>query len=147
MTSEIKVQTNNQLFVDNSIQSVADFDAQYQEITFESEALGDYPVGQVLGYDGTTGTYKITDSTEAAGVANAKAILAQSLIQEPVGTRRVMAIIGGEVKADKLVFVGSDDLDTVPGTPDETDTSFRIQLRDYGIIAREFTNLNEFDNS
>jgi len=129
--------------INNDSGKIPVWDPKFIDITLEAGEAIDYPAGQVLAFNATTGNYEATDSATAA-IANAKAVLAQDVSfagAEAQTNRR--ALVGGEVDETKLVFLGADDLETIPaGAAD----SFRLQLRDYGIIARPSQVMDELDN-
>jgi hypothetical protein len=108
-------------------------DGFYQDITLNAPGAVTYPDGQVLAFDASASKWKITKSGTPA-VANAKAILRGEVTFSGAGDKLVRAVIKGHVNASRLVFDGSDTLDTIPGgEPD----SFRLQLRDYEIIVED----------
>jgi len=104
-------------------------DGNFADIILNASGAVTYPEGQVLAFNGTTGKYAETISGTAA-VANAKAILAEEAVFSGSGDKLVRAVIGGVVAEEKLFFNGSDTPDTIPAAVD----SFRVQLRDYGIV-------------
>ena len=117
---------------------------EYDDIRLYAPAPTTYVKGQSLAFDAPNGNWKITQSG-TADVANAKALLAAETIYAGPGTetKTVRAVIGGKVDASKIVFDGSDTIDTIPaGAAD----SFGLQLRSYGIIAKELSEQNLLDN-
>lgn len=114
----------------------------FETITLNAGGAVDYDAGTVLAFDATAEKWKLTESGTAA-VANAKAVLAADVSFSGAGDKSVRALIGGEVVASKLIFDGSDTLDTLPAGGADT---FRIQLRDYGIVAVPDSVVDELDN-
>ena len=99
--------------------------------------------GTVLAFDATTGKYNVTH-TDFPALSNAKAVCGHT-VEFGIGeTKEVGILRKGEVHIERLLFVKSgDDLDTIPAT--EVD-SFRVMLRDYGILAVPDTVIDELDN-
>lgn len=118
------------------------FDGFFQDITLNAGGAVTYPAGQVLAFDATAGKYKITQSGTPA-VANAKAVLAAEVTFSGAGDKLVRAVKSGHVDAAKLVFDGSDTLDTIPAGGAD---SFRLQLRDYEILVESSAEQTFQDN-
>jgi len=131
---------DNFQIINNDSGRIPVFNPLYETVTVNAGGAVDYDAGTVLAFD--AGKYKLTQSGTAA-VAKAQAILAQDLSFSGAGDLTARVLIGGQVVASKLIFDGSDDLDTIPAT--EVD-SFRLMLRDYGIIAVPDTVIDELDN-
>lgn len=112
----------------------------YETVTVNAGGAVTYNAGTILAFD--AGKYKLTQSGTAA-VARAMAVLAQDLEFTGAGDKTARVLIGGQVVASKLIFDGADDLDTIPAT--EVD-SFRVMLRNYGIIAVPDSVVDELDN-
>ena len=114
------------------------------ELTAPGEVT--YPRGQVLAFDAASGKYLITKSGTAA-VAKAEAILAHEAVYAEAGDKTVRILISGEVYEDQLVWDGSDTIDTIPTVGFyASEKSFRVQLRDMGVIARPDQAIDELDN-
>ncbi len=126
----------------NNSEKIEVLNPKYDSATLTASAAITVPAGQVLAFKASTGKYNLTKSG-AAAQANAKAVMAETKVYAASGDKRVRIIIGGEVRADKLLFDGSDTLNTVPSGGSD---SFRTQLRDFGIIAREDIDIDELDN-
>jgi len=115
---------------------------EYRDVTLNAGGAVTYPEGQVLAFDATAAKWKITQSGTPA-VANAKAVLAEETVFSGADDKLVRAIIVGRVREEKLVFDGSDTIDTIPAGVDD---SFRTMLRAYGIIAESLPEQRYLDN-
>jgi len=113
--------------------SLAIWDNRYGDITLNAAGAVTYPAGQVIAFDAVAGKYKATVSGTAV-VANAKVVLAEEAVFAGAGDKLVRAIIKGGVDAAKLVFDGTDTLDTIPAGAED---DFRLYLRRYGIYAED----------
>jgi len=118
------------------------FNPIWDDITIEAAGADTFETNQVLAFDASTGTYKKTVSGTAA-VANAKAILKEEVVFTGAGTKKTRALLGGEINSGVLVFEGADTLETIPAGADD---SFRVQLRAYGIVARDGVRIDNLDN-
>ncbi len=117
-------------------------DGEYSDITLNAPGAVTYLEGQVLAFDASAAKWKITKSGTAA-VANAKAILAAETEFSGAGDKLIRAIIGGTINQNFLVFDGADTIATIPAAADD---SFGLQLRDYGILVIDPTQLTAEDN-
>lgn len=117
-------------------------DGFFDDVVLNAPGAVTYPKGKVLAFDASAGKYKITVSGTAA-VANAKAVLSEEVEFTGAGDKLVRAVLKGHVDSDKLVFDGSDTLDTIPAGADD---SFKIQLRSYMIIAEKLAEQRILDN-
>lgn len=91
--------------------------------------------GVCLALYAPTGGYSYTWS-DIPGLDNAKAILADELYWYPGGPtfQLTRIIVGGEIYADKVLFVDEDDnINTIPAGADD---SYLLQLRDNGLIVK-----------
>ena len=131
---------SNFQIINNDSGRIPVFNPKFETVTVNAGSAVDYDAGTVLAFD--AGKYKLTASGTAT-VARAMAVLAQDLSFPGSGDLTAKVLVGGEVVASKLIFDGSDDLDTIPAT--EVD-SFRVMLRDYGILAIPDTVIDELDN-
>jgi hypothetical protein len=114
------------------ISLVAIGDNKFDDITLSALGAVTYVEGTVLAFDKTTNKYVAT-STNVPEAGNAKAVLMGNVEFSGAGDKLVRGLLEGEVDEDKLTLVfGSDTLDTIPGGADD---SFRVQLRDYGILV------------
>lgn len=95
-----------------------------------------WPKGAILGRVTADGKYKRTLATASDGSELAKAVLTEPLIAAVAGDKRCNILIQGIVKKSMLVDHG--------GTA-VTDLQVE-ELRDYGIIAQDITNLSHLDN-
>jgi len=132
----------NPEITNNDSGSLVLFDGSFKDITLNAGGAIIYPEGQVLAFDASAGKWKITESGTAA-VANAKAILKQATEFTGAGDKLVRAVIGGVVDKNKLVFDGSDTVDTIPASADD---SFGLQLRSYGIEVIDPAEQRNLDN-
>lgn len=117
-------------------------DNDWRDVTLNAPGAVTYPEGQVLAFDATAAKWKITRSGTAA-VANAKAVLAEEAVFTGAGDKLVRAVVAGKVRAEKLVWDGSDTIDTIPAGVDD---SFRTMLRSYMIVAESLSEQNFLDN-
>lgn len=132
----------NPEITNNDVTKLEVFNPKYEDLTVQVLGADTLVENTVLAYDQATGTYKATVSTVAA-TATARAILKQANVFSGAGTASLRCLVGGEVRASQLVFDnGTDTVDTQPASQD----SFRTQLRDYGIIARDEREIDETDN-
>lgn len=132
----------NPVITNNDVAGIFTFANDFRDITLSAAGAVTYPEGQVLAFNASTGKWDITKSGTAA-IANAKAVLAEEAAFTGAGDKLVRACVKGEVDEDLLIFDGSDTIDTIPaGAAD----SFRVQLRDYMIIARKYAQQLRQDN-
>jgi len=133
----------NPVIINNDSGKLEVFNPIFTDLEIEAGEALDMDAGSVLAFDATTGTWIWTDSATAS-VANAKAVLVQDISFSEAGTREnTRCLIGGEVDQDKLIFQGSDTVDTIPAGGEDT---FGLQLRSYGIVTRKGQVIDELDN-
>lgn len=141
MASNITVTDNetNYLYQKNDIYEVFKGENEYLEASVTVVASTEYKAGTALSFDAATNTYAITNSA-ATPTHRAVAVLANNVPESNTSTTLKLTIcIKGYVDEDKLIFGGSDTINTVAA--DTTDT-YKSQLRNYGIIAQKYKSLN-----
>lgn len=133
----------NPVIINNDSGKITVFNPIFKDIELEAAAALDLPAGTSLAFNATTSTWWETISGTAA-VANAKAVLVQDVSFAAAGTREnTRCLIGGEIDEEKLIFNGTDTVDTIPAGGEDT---FGLQLRSYGIVTRVGEVIDELDN-
>lgn len=102
----------------------------------------DIVAGQALGVITASGKYAALDSSESDGTELAVAV-AMVDVDATDGDVRTQVIAQGDVDVAKMVFVDSDDIDTVPA---DSVASYLLQFRQYGIYATEYDQAFTEDN-
>ena len=101
----------------------------------------DITVGMLLGIITASGKLAQAKSGSSDGSENPRYIAISDVDATGGDVDNVTVLATGEVNAAKLVFDGTDTLDTVVNNQ-----SYYNHLRDYGIIATPSTQLVDYDN-
>jgi hypothetical protein len=127
---------NSKMFLfDNNFADGQMNNSTYNDVT--------HPLGTIVSRDPATGLLVPLDSGASDGTQIPVGVLAADFTIEDGTTDDVRICTGGEIDSSKLVFQGSDDLDTVIDTR---------QLRDHlsgatvGFVLRTVDELSNFDN-
>ena len=134
--------TRNQLFSAYDYSKIFLFDNKYRKVTIPNatEADVDLAVGTLIGI--VTSTYQVYKS----GTSNISlvGVLAESVTIPANDSLDVDVCIGGKVAAEKLVFDGTDTLDTVVAYKPIRD---RLESDTMGIYVVETNELTAADNT
>lgn len=139
------VQTPNQLYNDYDFSKIFVFDNKYRTIDIAASGADvDLEIGMLIGTIGATGLGAIMASGAVDGSQYPTGVCCETKTIADGNTESVYICIGGHVVEDKLIFDGTDDLDTVVDLRTYRD---RIASDTLGIYLVGETELSEYDNS
>ena len=146
-TQTIKVQTENQLFVDNDFSKfLLGFNEFSSGDVTASGADVDLVEGMVMGRISATGKLVPLDkdATDGSQLAAGLCIRTQTVAD---GTTETIRLVNkGRVNEDKINFADVETLDTPTG-PTSNQRTIRDQLNDLGLVLESGTELTAVDNS
>ncbi len=125
----------SKIFIRNNIYRTINIAASGADLELEA--------GMVIGTIGATGKGAIMKSGSGDGSQFPTGVCAENITIEDGDNKDINICIGGEIAEEKLIFDGSDDLDT-----DVSDRNYRDRIASdtAGIILRATDDLAAYDN-
>jgi len=139
------VQSMSQLYNDYDFSKIFVFDNKYRTIDIAASGADvELEIGMLIGTIGATGLGAIMASGSSDGSELPTGVCCETKTIADGDTASVYICIAGHVVEDKLIFDGTDDLDTAVDSRTYRD---RIASDTLGIYLVAATELTDYDNS
>lgn len=140
-----QVQTGSQLYSDYDFSKIFVFDNKYRTISIAASGADvELEIGMLIGTISASGLGAIMASGSSDGSQFPTGVCAETKTIADGDTEDVLICIGGHVVDDKLVFDGTDDLDTAVSSRIYRD---RLASDTLGIYLVDDNELSAADNS